>query len=111
MGVTATVTGPPTFPTPSLALTGGTFPANATCTNPIPPTDPPYDGAALNTLQEFGASTAEGFEFITFHFSTHRRITTVRYPRVSRTQTDTFGSTSTVMWSGVLTTVMGPGVS
>ena len=88
----------------------GSFPANGTCTNPIQPTDPPYDGAALYTFRERGA-TGDGFEFINFHFSTHQRTTTVRYPRVSRTETDSFGSTSTVAWSGTITAVMGPGVS
>ena len=88
----------------------GSFPANGTCTNPIQPTDPPYDGAALYTFRERGA-TGDGFEFINFHFSTHQRTTTVRYPRVSRTETDSSGSTSTVAWSGTITAVMGPGVS
>ncbi len=88
----------------------GAFPANATCTNPIQPTDPAYDGAALYTFRERGTA-GDGFEFINFHFSTHQRTTTVRYPQVSRTQTDSLGSTSTVTWSGTITAVMGPGVS
>jgi hypothetical protein len=88
----------------------GAFPANGTCTNPIQPTDPPYDGAAAYTFRERG-TTGDGFEFINFHFSTHQRTTTVRYPQVSRTQMDTLGSTSTVTWSGTITAVMCPGVS
>jgi len=72
--------------------------------------NPPYDGAAAYTFRERG-TTGDGFEFINFHFSTHQRTTTVRYPQVSRTQMDTLGSTSTVTWSGTITAVMGPGVS
>lgn len=91
----------------------GTFPANATCTNPISPTDPPYDGAAGYTLREHANSgvSGEGFEDLTFHFSTHHRTTTVYYPQASRTETDSAGSSSTVSWSGKLTAVIGPGVS
>jgi hypothetical protein len=88
----------------------GAFPANGTCTNPVQPTDPPSDVAALFTFRERG-TTGDGFEFIDFHFSTHRPTTTVRYPQVSRTETDSLGSTSTVAWSGTITAVMGPGVS
>jgi hypothetical protein len=91
----------------------GAFPANATCTNPVSPSDPPYDGAAGYTLREHLNSgvSGEGFEDLTFHFSTHQPTTTAHYPQVSRTETDYGGSTSTVSWSGTITAVIGPGVS
>jgi hypothetical protein len=53
----------------------------------------------------------DGFEDLTFHFSTHQPTTTAHYPQVSRTETDYGGSTSTVSWSGTITAVIGPGVS